>query len=205
MGALSGRMSPLGFFVKGKVENWQQVLDQLTRYRFQELDAASGAQQSFGWTNLNDPFGATFDKPSVFFGEHLVGLGMRVDSITIPTSQVKLHLARRAKLMMQEEGKERLSKGELNELKENLQAEMARKVLPIIKVYEMLFHTETGRLWFFGKSKGVVQTFLDLFYETFGLSMVPDSPYTAARELLTDEQTESLLELEQTSFVAEFE
>ena len=47
--------------------------------------------------------------------------------------------------------------------------------------------------------------FLDLFYETFALAMVPDSPYTAARELLTEEETDKLLEIEQASFVAEYD
>lgn len=205
MGALSGRMGPLGFFVKSKVDDWKPILDQMTRYRFQELDPATGAQQSFGWVQLHDPFGTRFEKPSVFFGEHIVGLAMRIDSISVPASQLKLHLAKRVRAKCEEEGKERLPKAETAELKEGLQAEMMRRSLPTIKVYEMLFHTETGRLWFFGKSKGVVQTFLDLFYETFALAMVPDSPYTAARELLTEEETDKLLEIEQASFVAEYD
>ncbi len=205
MGALTGRMGPLGFFVKSKVEDWQKILDQLTRYRFQELDPATGAHQSFGWVQLHDPIGTRFEKPSIFFGEHIVGLAMRVDSISVPTAQLKLHLTKRVRAKCEEEGKERLPKAEISLLKEDLQAEMMRRALPTIKVYELLFHTETGRLWFFGKSKGVVQTFLDLFYETFGLAMVPDSPYTAASELLTEEETDMLLEVEQASFVAEYE
>jgi recombination associated protein RdgC len=205
MGALTGRMSPLGFFVKSNVEDWDKVLDQMTRYRFQELDPATGAQQAFGWVELHDPFGTRFEKPSVFYGEHIVGLAMRVDSISVPASQVKLHLAKRVKERLAQEQKERLAKSELKDMKEALTAEMLRRALPTIKVYEMLYHTATGRLWFFGKSKGVVQTFLDLFYETFAVAMVPDSPYTAARELLTEEETDSLFELEQASFVSDYD
>ncbi len=205
MGALSGRMGPLGFFVKSKVGDWQLILDQLTRYRFQDLDPATGAHQSFGWVQLHDPFGTRFEKPSVFFGEHIVGLGLRIDAISVPAAQLKLHLTQRVRAKCEEEGKERLPKADIASLKEDLQAEMMRRSLPTIKVYEMLYHTETGRLWFFGKSKGVVQTFLDLFYETFGLAMVPDSPYTAACELLTEAETDMLLEIEQSSFVAELD
>lgn len=205
MSALSGRISPQGYFVKGKVENWDNVIDQLTRYRFQELDPSTGAHQAFGWVALTDPFGTNFTKPSIFYGEHLVGLAMRVDSINIPASQLKLHLARRARLKALADGKEKLGKSEISSMKEDLQAEMSRKVLPMIKLYEVVFHSGTGRLWFFGKAKGIVQTFLELFHETFGLILVPDSPYTIARELLGDDEAEGLLELEPASFVADLD
>lgn len=205
MGALKGRMGPLGYYVKGKVEDWEQVLDNLTRYRFQELTPTEDKQQSFGWVRLTDPFATEFDKPGIFFGESVVGLGMRVDSINIPSSQLKLHLSRRAALAAKEAGKDRLSKGEMTELRENLIAEFSRKVLPTIKVFDMAFHTGIQRLWFFGKAKPVVQTFVDLFYETFGLSLVPDSPYTVARELLGEEDADLLLNLDQAEFVGEID
>jgi len=205
MGALSGRISPQGYYVKGKTENWDKVLDQLTRYRFQDLDPSTGAHQAFGWVNLTDPFGTEFAKTTIFYGEHLVGLTLRVDSINIPASQLKLHLARRATIKARSEGKEKLGKNEMASLKEDIQAEMSRKVLPTIKLYQMLYHSGSGRLWFFGKAKGIVQTFLELFHETFGLILVPDSPYTIARELLGEDEVEGLLELEPAAFVADID
>jgi len=200
MGALSGRLSPLAFKVQGSVESWDKVLEQLTRLRFQEISPESGKQQSFGWVNLTDPFATRFEKPAIFFGESVVGLSMRMDSITIPGSQVKLRLVQRVRALLEESGRENITKAELASMKDDLVAELSRKTFPTIKVYEMLYHTGTGRLWFFGKSKSVVQTFFDLFYETFSLGMVPDSPYTVASKLLGEERADDLLDLEQTVF-----
>jgi hypothetical protein len=203
MGALTGRISPLGYFVRGKVENWNQVLDNLTRRRFQELAPGSDRQQSFGWVNLLDPFSTEFTKSSIFFGESLVGLSLRVDTITVPASQVKLHLARRVRLAAAEAGKERLSKNEVAALKQDLVAQMSRKVLPTIKLFDLAYHADIGRVWFFGKAKGVVQNFLELFYETFGLVLVPDSPFTVARELAGEAKADALVELEPARFSSE--
>ncbi len=203
MGALTGRMSPLGFFVKGKVEDWDAVVENLTRYRFQDLDPSSGRQQAFGWVRCQDPFATDFSKPNIFFGESLVCLTMRVDSISVPASQVKLHLARRVKAAMVESGKETISKDEVARMREDLVAEMSRKMLPSIKLFDMGYNAATGRLWFFGRSKSAVQTFLDLFHETFGLSMVPDSPYTVAREVLGEEAADGLMDLPPASFSSE--
>jgi hypothetical protein len=77
---------------------------------------------------------------------------------------------------------------------------MARS-LPSIKLHEMVFNTRKNRVWFFGKAKGLVMTFAELFHETFGLTVVPDSPFTAARDVLTPEGAEKLLELGEAGFV----
>lgn len=205
MGALNGRMSPLGFRVKGEVTNWEAVLDELTRRRFQAFEPGSGREQSFGWVLLTDPFETEFAKTSIFFGEHLIGLTLRVDSVSVPASQVKLHLTRQVKLKEIERGGEKLTKREIEQMKEDLHAQWLSRTIPTIKLYDMVFHTGSGRLWFFGKSKGAVETFLDLFYETFGVNVVPDAPFTEAAHRIGEEKAEDLLNLEEARFVTEFD
>lgn len=205
MGALTGRLSPLGFHVAGKVDSWDRVLGETIRNRFQGLDPETGKHQAFGWVLLSDPFSTEFTKSNMFYGEHMVGLCMRVDSVSVPAAQLKLHLARRVKKMCIEEGRDSIPKAEINRLKEDLQAEMMRSTLPTIKLFEMVYHLGEDRLWFFGKSKGVVQTFLELFHETFGLYLAPDSPYTTASRRLGEKRADGLLELEEARFVSGLE
>jgi hypothetical protein len=205
MGALNGRLSPLGFHVVGKVDNWDKVLDEVIRNRFQSLDPESGKQQAFGWVLLNDPFSTEFTNPAIYYGEHMVGITMRVDSVSVPASQLKLHLARRVKKMCLEEGRDSIPKAEINRVKEDLQAEMMRQSLPTIKLFEMVYHLGEDRLWFFGRSKGVVQTFMELFHETFGIYLAPDSPYTNAARRLGEAKADRLLELEEAQFVSGLE
>lgn len=202
MGAITGRMSPLGFYVQGQVEDWDKVLGEVVRYRFQPLDPETGRQQAFGWVDLKDPFFTEFTRAGLFYGDAMVALAMRVDTVSIPSSQLKLHLAKRLRDLRLETERESIPKAEAAQVKEDLQAELMRKVVPTIKLYEMVYNTETGRLWFFGKAQGIVQTFMDLFHETFGLYLNPDSPYTVARERFSEELADSLLELEETHFVS---
>lgn len=200
MGALKGRMSPLSFQVQGKIERWDQVMRNITRLRFQELDPSSGNQQAIGWVSLTDPFSTELDRHAISFGESIIGLAMRIDAISIPASQVKLHLSRCIKAVLKETGQKRLSKRDLAALKDEVVAELSRKTFPLIKIYEMVFDTEAGRLWFFGKSKKVVETFFDLFSETFGLGLLPESPYTVAARLLGEERANDLLDLPPADF-----
>jgi DNA recombination-dependent growth factor C len=201
MGALNGRISPLALSVVGEVEDWKKALGEVTRHRFQPLDPKSGRQQSYGWVLLSDPFDNEFSLTNIFYGEHLVGLTLRVDAITVPASQVKLHLARRVRQELRQSGKESLPKAEISRLKEDLLTDLMARSLPSIKLHEMVFNTRKNRVWFFGKAKGLVMTFAELFHETFGLTVVPDSPFTAARDVLTPEGAEKLLELGEAGFV----
>jgi len=183
------------------VEDWKKAMDNLVRYRFQPFDPKSGKTQSFGWVLLTDPFSTEFTKSAIYFGEDIVGLTMRMDSVSVPASQVKLHLGRRVRQELAGSGKESLPKAELSRIKEDVIAELMSHSLPTIKLYEMVYNARRNRLWFFGKAKGVVTTFVELFNETFGLTMTPDSPFSVARDILSAKEAEKLLELGETGFV----
>jgi len=205
MGALNGRMSPLGFRALGSVEDWDKALGQIVRYRFQPVDLDAGKEQSFGWVQLTDPFETSFTKSSIFFGEHLVGLTFRMDGIQIPAGQFRLHLTKRIRDLKTERKGEEISKREQARLKDDLRADWIRKVIPTIKLYEVVFHSATNRVWFFGKSKSVVDTFLQVFLDTFGVNLQLDSAYTAALQQLGPAVAEKLLELEDVRFSEEAE
>lgn len=203
MGAMKGRMSPLGLKALGTVEDWDKVMEQIQRFRFQPVDLDNQKEQSFGWVLLTDPFETSFAKTNVFFGEHLVGLTFRMDAISIPAGQFRLHLEKRVRDWKLENKGEEISKREIARLKEDLRAEWVRKIIPTIKLYEMVFHPTTGRVWFFGKSKSVVDTFQQVFLETFGIGLQPDSAYTAALQDLGPAVADKLLELEDVRFAEE--
>ncbi len=205
MGALNGRMSPLGFRVRGQISNWDEVLKELTRRRFQDLDPATDREEATGWVQLTDPFETEFTLPRIFFGEHLVGVSVRVDTLSVSPGQLKLHLNRTIKLKMAENEGQKLTRGEIDQLRDDLRSQWIRRMVPTIKVYEVLVHTATGRLWYFGRSKGALGTFLDLWKDTFKLPLVPDSPYTEAVNRIGEERAEDLLNLEETRFAPDME
>jgi hypothetical protein len=196
-------MSPLGFTALGTVEDWDKVMGQIVRHRFNPVDPAAGKETSFGWVQLTDPFETSFAKTNVFFGEHLVGLTFRYDSVQIPAGQFRLHLNKRFRDAKAERKGEELSKREMARMKDDLRAEWVRKVIPTIKLFEMVYHPATNRVWFFGKSKSVVETFLQIFHDTFGLSLQPDSAYTTALQSQGAKVAEKLLELDDVRFSVE--
>ena len=65
----------------------------------------------------------------------------------------------------------------------------------------MSWNTNTGTVRFWNQSQTVCEHFQDFFEDTFGLRLVPDSPYTAALKYgLTEEETALLDRLETTVF-----
>lgn len=205
MGAMKGRMSPLGFTALGTVADWDKALGEIIRFRFQPVDLDAGKEASFGWVQLTDPFETSFTKSNVFYGEHLVGLTFRMDSIQIVSGQFRLHLNKRIRDLKIERKGEEISKREQARLKDDLRAEWVRKVIPTIKLFDVVFHTATNRVWFFGKSKSVVDTFQQVFLDTFGVTLQPDSAYTMALQGLGPQVAEKLLELEDVRFSEEAE
>src|SRR6185503_7126855 len=78
---------------------------------------------------------------------------------------------------------------------------LRKKVIPSSKALDVCWHLDAGTVLFFGHSKRMIADFCALFEKTFGLSLVEDSPYTAAtRAGLSRELERALKNVEPLSF-----
>ena len=81
---------------------------------------------------------------------------------------------------------------------------LRKNVLPSIKTSEVVWNWETGYVRFFSTSKGLNEEFIELFEESFGLTLTPEYAYTLAQDpslSLTAESLQALDSIEPTAFV----
>lgn len=178
MPLLTGSMTTMAYFAQGDLPSdfKQSYLENLSKFRFREIESSSDRDEAAGWVTLEDPFNTEFDAEKVFFTDY-VCMTLRVDKIRIPANVFKLHLQRALADNAAEKGKERLSKDEKDEVRDFLHVQLRRRVLPTIQTIDAAWNLETNRVWLFSQNKVVAELFEQLFHNTFGFTLAPKSPY----------------------------
>ena len=83
-----------------------------------------------------------------------------------------------------------------------VQSRLKRRLVPAMKVIDMAWNIHSGVLRFWTHSATTCEEFQEFFEETFDLPIVPDSPYTSAKDLgLSEEDLDRLANLEPEWFV----
>lgn len=204
MGALSGTLTTTAYFIEGELPDGfrESFLETLGKQRFKEIDLALDQDESMGWVTIADPFDTAFELNKVLWGSYLM-VAIRHDVIRLPANAFKLHLQRRVQEYLQAQGKERISKPEQEELKDVLQRELKKRVLPAIKTYDLVWNIDRGQAWFFTQNKKVNELFVDLFEETFGLRPHERNPYSLVEQMgLEDDVFARMLSVEPAAMAA---
>jgi hypothetical protein len=107
-----------------------------------------------------------------------------------------IYCEREERRAMRELKKEVLTRYERAEIREQVEKELRKKVLPSIKSTEMIWNWETGYVRFFSTSKGLNEEFTELFEESFGLTLTPEYAYTIAHDTMLGLDRDQLSRLE---------
>ncbi|MBM4371662.1 MAG: hypothetical protein FJ098_08410 [Deltaproteobacteria bacterium] len=193
MGAFSGPITASAYRIQGVPKDWKKVFEEMTRARFQELMPGSGKERTAGWVLADDPFSTDFSLATVFRGDTLL-LALRQDTVSVSAPQVRFHVEKAVRQRLTAEGRERLTRQEQEDLAGEVRFDLLRRTVPTIRVAELVWNTDSGRAWFFSRVSAMVQPFEELFGETFGVGLVPETPYTAALAGLGEAQAERLLD-----------
>ncbi len=187
MGALTGSITTTAYYVDGALPDAYEAsfVEALNQRRFKEIDLNLDADESVGWVNLNDPFDAELSIEKLKVNHYLV-VGLRQDLIRIPAAAFRLHLRRAVQDYLDAKGKERATKAEQEESRDHLEKTLRRKVMPAIKVHEIVWNLQRGEVWFFSSNKRMNELFTDLFAETFGLPLIPRNPYSRLERMAAD-------------------
>ena len=198
----SGSMSTTGYYANGELPgDFKQVfIDAMRKYRFREIDPVSDREESLGWVTLEDPFDTEFDLNKVFFTDYVV-MTMRKDDLKVPSAVFKLYLRKALEERRVQAGKERLNKAEKDDTRDSLEKEFRRRLIPTVQTIDAVWNLDTNRVWFLSQSKRVCEDFETLFYNTFGFTLTPKSPYIQLTHSgLDDEAREKVLNIEPTVF-----
>ena len=103
---------------------------------------------------------------------------------------------------MRENDKTELSKFERDDIKATVKRELKERQLPKMRIIDVSWDIRNGRVRFWSQANKRCEEFRGYFEDTFGLKIVPASPYTDALELgLREDEIERLKDLEPTNFV----
>ena len=136
----------------------------------------------------------------MLWGDYLM-VGLRQDLIRLPATALKLHFRQALAEYLGKTGRERATKAEEEEVRDQVEKQLKRRVLPAIRVNDLVWNIERGQVWFFSANKRLNEVVMDLFTETFEVTLIPRNPYALLERLkLGDELIDKAVTLEPTVF-----
>lgn len=203
MGALRGQVTCVAYGIEfdSPAGFRDGFLARLRGHRFRPVDVAGEADESVGWVGLRDPFDVEFGLDDVFLGEVAL-FAMRQDALHVPATVFRVHLQRKLQEARLALGKDRLTRSQETEARDLLRRELRRRVLPNIRLYDVVWSFTRRELYFHGASKRARALFGDLFHRTFGIEPVPREAYSVLERLgLDDEALDRAARLEPLQLV----
>lgn len=152
----------------------------LKRQAFRPIDPAKGDNNAQGWVNLRQPLDSDLSLAKVQFG-NVIAVALRMDKLSINMRLFRARVQQETELAVKgRPGRERLSDEQLQALEDKVKQEMLKNQTPAMSIYEMAWSMDTGLVIIGATSESVNQVFVELFQQTFNLSLEPQQPYFRA-------------------------
>ena len=205
MPALRGSLTYARFFVDGDVpDDFREKYMRAVRLRaMKPLEPDDEELERSGWCKLAEPFELELHYNDVFCNEY-VTLGFRTDKWQIPGPMLKARVREAEAAYLEKKGREKLGRKERSELKETVARKLRRETAPATRMIDLVWSMNEGIVRFFSHAEKPAGNMIELFHKTFGLRLVPESPYTLASRLgLAKAQESAWQEIEFTVLATE--
>lgn len=205
MPALRGSLSYARFFVEGEVpDDFRERFMRAIRLRaMRPLEPDEDELERSGWSKIGEPFVVDLSYDDVFFNEY-INLGVRTDRWVVPGPVLKTRVKEAETAYLEKKGRERLSKKEKAEIKLMVSKKLRRHLSPATRSVDLSWAVDEGVVRFFTHASKPAAAMTEMFKKTFGVELVPESPYTAAARLGLDKaQEKAWNDLEVTCLGAE--
>ena len=181
MPALRGSLTYARFYVDGEVaDDFREKFMRSIRLRsMKPLEAEDEDLERSGWCKVGEPFELELGYEDVFYNEYL-NLGFRTDKWRLPASVLKQRLREAEAAYLEKKGRERLGRAEKTELKEIVSRKLKKQSSPSTRLVDLSWSMNEGIVRFFSHADKTAGAMMELFYKTFGLRLVAESPYTLA-------------------------
>jgi len=147
----------------------------LQRHAFRPVDAEKTELRSIGWTNIRQPLDTHLTMDKILFRDK-IALGLRVDRVSINQRMLRARLSLEVDKVMKSKGKERLGDEQRAAIEDKIRQEMIKNQPPSISLYEMVWHLETGLVFFGSTGNKINSEFSELFVQTFDMGIEPQLP-----------------------------
>lgn len=186
MSALKGSLTYARFYLEDSAElpaSFQaKFLKAIQSKVLRPLDPNEPDPERSGWCRLGEPFELELDHESIF-KDDFIALGLRTDRWAIPAPLLRAKLREAEGALLTRSGRERLSRKEKTELKEMVSKKLRRQMAPSTRHVDMIWSLDEKLVRFFSHAPKPGAVLQELFQKTFGLKLIPESPYTLAARL----------------------
>ena len=204
MGVFTGTITYRKYRVVGDLESdfQEKAMEAIHKNRHTEIDPSSEDEMKVGWVGIGDLLQTEPLYDRTFFAGK-VFLTMRMDTLKLPAATLKVYLTQAETEFMEATGKERLSKADKEEVRDLITKQLRKRAIPGIKGFDMVWDLEDESVRFWSQSKGPCDEFEHLFAETFGLRLIPRTPFTAIEKKigLSEEMANDALKLQPADFI----
>jgi recombination associated protein RdgC len=203
--ALRGSLTYARFFVDGDVpDDFREKFMRSIRLRaMKPLEPDDEDLERSGWCKIGEPFEIELHYDDVFYNEYL-NLGLRTDTWRLPGAMLKQRVREAEAVYLEKKGRERLGRTEKAELKEMVARKLRKQTAPATRLVDMSWSMNEGVVRFFSHAEKAAGNMIELFFRTFGVKLVAESPYTLAARLgLSKAQESAWQDLELTMLAQE--
>lgn len=174
MGIMSNTVSVYQYRVLGEAKGDAWALECLKKNRFVPIDATPDPE-AVGWVSLDDHTDADFGHEGIFKRDPFYAFTLRRDQRRVPSALLKNLLLREcAKWLSERSGLKKVPSKRKAEIRENLNASLLARTLPVPFTCDVVWNTETGILTVANTGEKVLDLVEDVFRSTFdGLTLEP--------------------------------
>lgn len=192
MPALRGSLTYARFFVEGSVpgDHRDRFVKAIRLRAMRPLEPDDEDLERSGWTKIGEPYATELAHEDVFHDDAYVNLGFRTDRWVLPAQVLKRNLGEAEAAYLQKKGRERLTRREKSELKLLVAKRLRKSYAPQTRIVDVSWSLDEGVVRFFSHAAKAGASMTELFTKTFGLALVPESPYTLAARLGLDAEEE---------------
>ena len=167
---------------------------------FQNPLSNQRSEEQIGWVTNESILDADFSAIDKWYTEPYIHAQMRIDKKTLPSNLFKAMFELRIKEWLSARNLEKIPRGEKEDIKDNLTMEMMAQTLPKVKTVEFCWNVEQEYVILLNTSDSINEKFVALFYDTFGLTLTPETPLMFLEE--GDNKVEKLARCGISSFRA---
>lgn len=194
MGLFAASLTYSRFFVEGDAHEApgfrEKAMRSIRARVMRPLEVEDEDLLRSGWCRVGEPFELELEHNDVFYNE-FINLGFRTDRWVVPTPLLKAKLREAERSYLQKKGRERMTRKEKTELKLLIGKKLRRQLSPQTRVVDLSFSLAEGVVRFMSTSAKSGALMSELFHKTFGLKLIPESPYTLAMRLGVSKSEES--------------
>lgn len=156
-------------------------LQQLRAGAFEDIDDQPGREISRGWCDSGNMLTATFDEVTLTSGLMNVAVfSFRMDKRAVSPAVLKKHLAIAVRNALAEQDSPFLSRERKKELKAQVKLRLQAKAMPVPRVFDVVWDTESGEVWLSSTASAVVESLVSQFLLSFAIPLSPLAPLALA-------------------------